>query len=153
VAMFDRQMRYMLVSDHWLSSFGIGAQNIVGRSHYDIFPELPDRWKQIHQRCLAGAVEMSQEDPFPRADGSIDWLRWEIHPWRTNTNEIGGIMIFCEIITERKNAELALTEANQQVTNIIEVLPMALSRWIRNGAIPTLMPLLKNCSSDRETTC
>jgi PAS domain S-box-containing protein len=120
VAMFDRQMRYMLVSDRWLESYGLGAQNIVGRSHYDIFPELPDRWKQIHQRCLAGAVEMCQEDPFPRADGSIDWVRWEIHPWRTNSGDIGGIIIFSEVITERKNAELALSAASQQVSSILE---------------------------------
>ncbi len=120
VAMFDREMRYMVVSDRWLANYGLGAQNIVGRSHYEIFPNLPDRLKQIHQRCLAGAVEMCKEDPFPRADGSIKWLRWEIHPWRTNSGEIGGIMIFCEGITDRKNAELALSAAKQQVTNIIE---------------------------------
>jgi PAS domain S-box-containing protein len=120
VAMFDRQMQYMLVSDRWLESYGLGDRNVVGRSHYDIFPDVPDRWKQIHQRCLAGAVEMCQEDPFPRADGSIDWMRWEIHPWRTNSGEIGGIMMFSEVITDRKNAELALQLANQQVSNIIE---------------------------------
>jgi PAS domain S-box-containing protein len=120
VAMFDCQMRYMLVSDRWMSSYGLGAQDIVGRSHYDIFPNLPDRLKQIHQRCLAGAVEMCEEDPLPRADGSIHWVRWEIHPWRTNSGEIGGIMIFCEVITDRKNAELALQTANQQVRNILE---------------------------------
>ncbi|WP_293127515.1 PAS domain-containing protein [Microcoleus sp. bin38.metabat.b11b12b14.051] len=120
VAMFDRQMRYMLVSDRWLTSYGIGVQNILGRSHYDIFPDLPDRWKQIHQRCLAGAVETCPEDPFPRADGCVDWVRWEIHPWRTNSGEIGGIMMFSEVITDRKNAELALSAAKQQVSNIIE---------------------------------
>ena len=120
VAMFDSQMRYMLVSDRWLTSYGLGAQNILGRSHYDIFPEVCDRLKQIHQRCLAGVVEMCPEDPLPRAEGCVDWVRWEIHPWRTNSGEIGGIMIFSEVITDRKNAELALTEAKQQVTNIIE---------------------------------
>ncbi|MCC3408533.1 MAG: PAS domain-containing protein [Microcoleus sp. PH2017_10_PVI_O_A] len=120
VAMFDREMRYMLASDRWLTSYGLGDRNIVGRSHYDIFPDVPDRWKQIHQRCLAGAVEMCPEDPFPRADGSIDWVRWEIHPWRTNSGEIGGIMIFSEVITERKNAEQALSAASQQVSNILE---------------------------------
>jgi len=120
VAMFDRQMRYMLASDRWLSSYALGTQNVVGRSHYEIFPDVPERWKQVHQRCLAGAVEMCQEDPFLRAEGYVDWVRWEIHPWRINSGEIGGIIIFSEVITERKNAELALQTASQQVSNILE---------------------------------
>ena len=120
VAMFDRQMRYMLASDRWLSSYALGTQNVVGRSHYEIFPDVPERWKQVHQSCLAGAVEMCQEDPFLRAEGYVDWVRWEIHPWRINSGEIGGIIIFSEVITERKNAELALQTASQQVSNILE---------------------------------
>ncbi|MBD0340375.1 MAG: PAS domain-containing protein, partial [Microcoleus sp. Co-bin12] len=152
VAMFDRQMRYMLVSDRWLASYGLGTQNIVGRSHYDIFPNLPDRFKQIHQRCLAGAVEMCPEDRLPRADGSFNWVRWEIHPWRTSTNEIGGIMIFCEIITERKNAELALQAANQQVSNIIESITdafMALdSQWRYTYVNATAEKLLSRSRAD-----
>ncbi|MEG4805623.1 PAS domain-containing protein [Microcoleus sp. ARI1-B5] len=152
VAMFDRQMRYMLVSDRWLESYGLGAQNIVGRSHYDIFPELSDRWKQIHQRCLAGAVEMCPEDPFPRAEGSIDWVRWEIHPWRTNSGEIGGIIIFSEVITERKNAELALQFANQQVTNIIESITDAFiaidSQWRYTYVNATAEKLLSRSRAD-----
>ncbi|MEG4321506.1 MULTISPECIES: PAS domain-containing protein [unclassified Microcoleus] len=152
VAMFDRQMRYMLVSDRWLTSYGLGAQNIVGRSHYDIFPDVPDSWKQIHQRCLAGAVEMCQEDPFPRADGSIDWVRWEIHPWRTNSGDIGGIMIFSEVITERKNAELALQLANQQVSNIIESITDAFiaidSQWRYTYVNATAEKLLARSRND-----
>jgi PAS domain S-box-containing protein len=152
VAMFDRQMRYMLVSDRWLASYGLGTQNIVGRSHYDIFPDLPDRFKQIHQRCLAGAVEICPEDRVPRPDGSIDWVRWEIHPWRTNTNEIGGIMIFCEIITERKNAELAVQAASQQVSNIIESITDAFiaidSQWRYTYVNATAEKLLSRSRAD-----
>ncbi|MCZ0898454.1 PAS domain-containing protein, partial [Microcoleus sp. HI-ES] len=152
VAMFDRQMRYMLVSDRWLASYGLGTQNIVGRSHYDIFPNLPDRWKQVHQRCLAGAVEIGQEDQFPRPDGSIDWVRWEIHPWRTNTNEIGGIIIFSEVITERKNAEIALQAASQQVSNILESITdafMALdSQWRYTYVNATAEKLLSRSRND-----
>ncbi|PSB53880.1 histidine kinase [filamentous cyanobacterium Phorm 6] len=152
VAMFDRQMCYMLVSDRWLASYGLGAQNIVGRSHYDIFPELPDRWKQIHQRCLAGAVEICPEEPFPRADGCVDWVRWEIHPWRTNSGEIGGIMIFSEVITERKNAELAIAEAKQQVSNIIESITDAFiaidSQWRYTYVNATAEKLLARSRND-----
>ncbi|MBE9163504.1 PAS domain-containing protein [Tychonema sp. LEGE 06208] len=152
VAMFDRQMQYMLVSDRWLANYGLGAQNIVGRSHYDILPDLPDRWKQIHQRCLAGAVEICPEELFPRADGSMDWVRWEIHPWRTNSGEIGGIMIFSEVITDRKNAELAIAEAKQQVSNIIESITDAFiafdSQWRYTYVNATAEKLLARSRND-----
>ncbi|MGK7902197.1 MAG: PAS domain S-box protein [Hormoscilla sp.] len=102
VAMCDRQMRYLAVSRSWLTEYRLSDMEIIGRSHYEVFPEIPDRWKEIHQRCLAGAVEWCAEDIFPRQDGSIDWVRWEIHPWRKNGAEIGGIIMFTEVITERK---------------------------------------------------
>lgn len=102
VAMFDRQMRYLAVSRGWLTEYRLSDIDIIGRSHYEVFPEIPARWKEIHQRCLGGAVECCAEDIFPRQDGSIDWVRWEIHPWRKNGAEIGGIIMFTEVITERK---------------------------------------------------
>jgi PAS domain-containing protein len=56
---------------------------------------------------LAGAVEKCDEDAFPRADGTIDWIRWEIWPWRQADGSIGGIIIFSEDITKRKQTEEA----------------------------------------------
>jgi PAS domain S-box-containing protein len=110
IAMFDRSMTYLAASRRYLVDYRLDAQDIVGRSHYEIFPDLPEGWKAIHQRCLAGTVEIADEDPFPRADGTIDWVRWEIHPWYQQPGEVGGIILFSEVITARKQAELELRE-------------------------------------------
>ena len=96
VAMFDREMRYLVASRNGWRITGWASGYIVGRSHYDVFPEIEERWKEIHRRCLSGAVERCDEDPFPRADGTLDWVRWEVHPWRNAQGEIGGIIIFSE---------------------------------------------------------
>jgi PAS domain S-box-containing protein len=107
VAMFDRDMKYLVASHRWVDDFLLGGQSIIGRSHYDIFPEIPPRWVEIHRRCLEGAIEKCSEEPFPRIDGSTNWLRWEVRPWRRADGAIGGIIIFSEDITERKREEMA----------------------------------------------
>jgi PAS domain S-box-containing protein len=111
IAMFDQQMRYLAVSRRWMADYSLGEQDIIGRSHYEVFPEIGEGWKEVHRRCLAGAVETCDEDPFPRANGDLDWVRWEIHPWRQAKGDIGGIIIFSEQITDRKRAEEALRES------------------------------------------
>ena len=108
IAMFDRDMRYLAASRRWVIDYRLEDTDIVGRSHYEIFPEIPERWKKIHKRCLAGAIEKCDEDPFPRADGTMDWVRWEIHPWRDRQGDVGGLLVFTEVITERKRGEDAL---------------------------------------------
>lgn len=117
VAMFDENMRYIVASDRWYSDYGLKGQEIIGKSHYEIFPEINNmpEWKEIHNRCLKGAIEIREKDLFPRSDGSFDWLRWEIHPWKTGEDKISGIMMFTEVITDRIKAEEELTELNEQL--------------------------------------
>jgi two-component system cell cycle sensor histidine kinase/response regulator CckA len=106
VAMFDSEMRYLQASERWLNDYHLAGEAIVGRSHYDVFPDIPERWKETHRRVLAGAIERCDEDPFPRADGSVEWLQWEVRPWRRADDEIAGLIMFTQVITERKRAQL-----------------------------------------------
>lgn len=100
VAVLDREMKYLSVSKRWLSNFGLLDQNLTGKCHYDVFPDVPERWRRIHQQCLGGQVEKCDLDVFPRADGSTEWLRWEVRPWRDGSGDIGGIVMFSEVLTD-----------------------------------------------------
>lgn len=120
LAMFDQQMRYLAVSRRWMEDYGLGEQDIIGQSHYEIFPEIPDYWRAVHQRGLAGEIIRVEEDRFERLDGCVQWLRWEVRPWRTSGGAIGGIVIFTEDITARKQGELALAEQEARYRAVIE---------------------------------
>ena len=105
LAMFDREMRYLHVSLRWRTDYGIGERDLRGVSHYEVFPEIPERWKEAHKRGLQGQIFHSEEDRFERADGSVQWIRWEIRPWHNNAGAVGGIVIFTEDVTEHHQAE------------------------------------------------
>jgi PAS domain S-box-containing protein len=108
LAMFDRDMRYLTASRRWRLDYHLGDRRIEGESHYLIFPEIGEPWKAVHRRGLAGEVVINEEDRFERADGTVHWLRWEVRPWRDGFGAIGGIMIYSEDISARKETECAL---------------------------------------------
>ena len=144
IAMFDRQMRYVEVSRRWLADYGLEG-NVLGRSHYDVFPDIPDRWRTAHRQGLAGKVMRVEEDRFERSDGTVYWLRWEIRPWRDKSGGIGGIIIFAEDITDGKMAEDALRESEAQHRATFDNAAVGIAhvgldgRWLRcNDALCTL---------------
>jgi PAS domain S-box-containing protein len=106
LAMFDKEMRYLATSRRWKTDYNLGEQNIIGKTHYEVFPEAGQEWKDIHQRCLNGTIERKEEDSFTRFDGTTDWLKWEIRPWHKASGKIGGIIMFTEVITEQKESAL-----------------------------------------------
>ncbi len=104
LAMLDREMRYMAVSQRWKESFGFVEQDIVGRSHYELMSEIPDHWRKQHQRVLAGESVNGGEERLVLRSGQVQWVRRELHPWHTASGEVGGVLVFSENVTERVQA-------------------------------------------------
>ena len=120
IAIFDQNLHYLAVSERYLQDYNVKEKDIIGKHHYEVFPEMPQKWKDVHQRCLAGAIEGNEDDCFQRFDGSITYNRWECRPWRRINGEIGGIIIYTEVTTERKKAEKALIESEMKYRAFFE---------------------------------
>jgi len=114
VAMLDRDMRYLQVSDRWCTDYLRGRAQVLGRSHYEIFPDMPERWKEVHRRGLQGETLRADEDHWDGHDGP-HWARWEVRPWNTPEGAVGGILIFAEDITHRKQMEDALAQIGRKL--------------------------------------
>ena len=106
IAMFDRNMNYIQVSKRWIIDYGLVDKEIIGKNHYNVFPTIPKVWRDIHQRCMEGANERCEEDSFVREDGTREWLKWEVLPWKQASGEIGGIIMLTEVITKNKETQL-----------------------------------------------
>jgi PAS domain S-box-containing protein len=124
IAVYDKNLHYIAVSDRYIHDYGIEDQPVVGRHHYEVFPEMPERWKDVHQRVLMGHVERSEDDWFRRTNGSITYNRWECRPWYQKDGSIGGMITYTEVTTERKQAELALRESEERLRTTVEKLPI-----------------------------
>ena len=135
VAMLDRQMRYLQVSERWCTDYKLPRERFIGNCNYDLFPDLPGVWREIHQRCLAGENLRSEEDQWHRADGRIVWLRWEIRPWGNRNGLPEGLLVFTEDITERKQMENALRESEATTRTLLETASQAILAADSTGTI------------------
>jgi diguanylate cyclase (GGDEF)-like protein/PAS domain S-box-containing protein len=120
IAMYDTEMRYLAVSNRWKEAYSLVGQDIIGKCHYDITPNIPERWKAMYRRGLAGESLKCDEELFEKADGSVQWIRWEMLPWRTSDDVIGGLVLFAEDITPQKQSEEHLSQAASVFTHASE---------------------------------
>ncbi|MDB6074262.1 MAG: hypothetical protein JWO89_1902, partial [Verrucomicrobiaceae bacterium] len=98
MALFDGRMRYVLANRQWINDFGLQQSlPLVGRSQYDVFPNLHPGWRSVYERALQGHVVRSEHDVMPGPHGRAMIFRWEVRPWRrSKDNAVGGVMVTCE---------------------------------------------------------
>ena len=113
LAMFDRDMCYIVASHRWVIDNGLEGRDLTSLSHYDTNPEMPDNWRESHRRGLRGEVVTNEDDLIHLANGKVRWVRWEVQPWRDPSGDIGGILIFAEDITARKKTEEKLKHVSR----------------------------------------
>ncbi len=132
IAVFDRDFRYIYVSQRYLNDYKVKEEQVIGKFHYDVFPDLPQKWRDVHQRALAGEVLKAEEDAYYREDGSVLWTCWECRPWYELDGSIGGIIIYNEIINERKKIEETLRKSELLLSNHLLNTPIGAISWDLN---------------------
>ncbi|MCR9111522.1 MAG: PAS domain-containing protein [Rhodobacteraceae bacterium] len=121
IAMFDRDMRYVAYSDRYVIDYHLPDDiDLVGRSYYDVNPNFTDGCRGLNERVIKGETVSAEEEYFTLPDGTPEWLRWKMAPWYDAAGDIGGAILFSEVITEQLQARRALKESEARYKALFE---------------------------------
>ena len=124
IAVHDNEMNYVYVSQSYLDQYKVNDKNIIGKNHYEVFPDLPQKWRDVHKRVLKGETLGADDDPYEKEDGTVEWTKWHCRPWYNSVGEINGLIVYTSVITEEKKIRDAIKESEaslrdaQRIANI-----------------------------------
>lgn len=113
MAMFDQDLRHVAYSEKWLSDYHLQGLDLLGKSLYEVLPDLPSDRRQAHEEALGGQVISEPEVVWQREDGQTVYLRSAIHPWYDSDGAIGGVITVTDRIDDLVKARLEAERAAQ----------------------------------------
>jgi len=127
IAVLDKDLTYIYVSRRYLKDYKLDQQEVVGRHYESVFPQIQEKWRRVFQCALSGeVVRNSTDDIFVKADGSVEYTRWECRPWYGAEHEIGGIIFYSEVITEIRQVEQELRRSQELFQQFAESAPVGI---------------------------
>ena len=133
VAMFDKDMCYLLASRRWTENHGHHGQNLIGRNHGTVCPSYAWEWKSIHERCLTTSEPQHEIIDCVDSQGKKEWWKWLVYPWYEAEGNVGGTIIVAEVVTEHKQTEEKLRESQQLLQLVMDNIPQAIFWKDRNS--------------------
>lgn len=138
VAMVDNNMQFLIASRTWIKDYTQIEGNIKGYSYYDVFPELSQARKDVHQEVLKGRTIKKDEDIYiDPVSNSSQHIAWEMTPWYKADQTIGGMMIFTHDISAAVQHRQELTAARLRA----DIANFAKSEFLANMSHEIRTPL------------
>jgi PAS domain S-box-containing protein len=121
LALTDREMRLVHASPTWFEDRALIAEEAIGRSMYELAPEVFEPWRKTFERCLAGKTLYAEKAPVPRPDGGISWLQARVAPWRDAAGEVGGLIMVAHDLTQMIEAMDRTTRSEDRLKLAVEI--------------------------------
>ena len=101
--MLDDQLYTLAASDRFINDYQLRELDFIGKPFYDLFPSLESN-KIVHNhlsKALNGEPVSVEKFKIHTADDQVKYIRYELLPWYDDTEEVKGIIISTEEITEK----------------------------------------------------
>ena len=135
----DRDLRYLGCNPAFARDALAGSpEGLVGKSDYEMsWAEHADRYRADDREVIEqGLSKIGYEEPNTTPDGSRTWVSSSKVPLRDRNQQIIGVLGMYEDITERKQAQLRLSESEEHFRTLVEAVPDSIQfkdgqgRWL-----------------------
>ena len=129
----DRDVRWLRVSDSLAELVNVRPEDVIGKTDADFFvKELADKKLEDDLGVMgSGKPIVGKEERDLTLEGKERWVSTTKLPWRNEDGNIVGLLGVSRDITERKEAEEALRESEQQYRTLGETIPYGV--WLTDA--------------------
>lgn len=117
----DTHNRILRVNRLAADSIALSKDQIEGRSVADLYPDHADHYYQDDLIVMkTRAPRLGIVEPYQLGTGETRWIRTDKVPIRNDMDEVVGILVFSQDITEHRQVEKALRESEERLKRVLE---------------------------------
>lgn len=107
-AFIDKEFRIVHASDKWVNDFGFVNKDVIGKTLKDLFEKVSKEWQSVLNDCLLGKSSEIGTERYLDRDENDKWFEWRNIPWYDDEENVIGIIVQTEDVTQRVLTELKL---------------------------------------------
>jgi PAS domain S-box-containing protein len=105
VVFLNFKLEVVHASDKWVIDFNFSDKDVIGKSFYELFDTVGKEWQEVLESCMLGKGEDKGIFRFIDDQGNECWYEQLYLPWYDEKENIIGIIIKTEEITEKMQRE------------------------------------------------